>query len=355
MLPKNIPYINNFDLIRLLAAIEVVFIHAIHHLKIDGWPKLFADQVIVHFPGVPIFFTVSGFLIFWAFDRKPNLKQYFINRILRLYPALYVCLLITIALLLINSSLLLLSDKGFYLWIAAQTTFFQFYTPESVRFWGVGTPNGSLWTITVELQFYLMVPIIYYLIKCQKSNKVLILFFLISLVLNFLVASLTENSLTKLFFVSVTPYLFNFLIGTISYIYWEKLRDFIENKFLIWLSIYLIYCVFFGNFLGFDLRTYALTNILQVFSQILLGILTLSFAFSFNNLSQKTLKHNDISYGVYIYHMLVVNSFVSLALLEKTIYLTLVLAITIIMATISWVFIEKPALRLKNRYTSQAQ
>ena len=33
---------------------------------------------------------------------------------------------------------------------------FQFWTPEALRGFGCGTPNGSLWTISVIVQFYIV-------------------------------------------------------------------------------------------------------------------------------------------------------------------------------------------------------
>jgi peptidoglycan/LPS O-acetylase OafA/YrhL len=40
----------------------------------------------------------------------------------------------------------------------AQLSIVQFYNPDFLRGYGVGVLNGSLWTISVELQFYVMLP-----------------------------------------------------------------------------------------------------------------------------------------------------------------------------------------------------
>ena len=124
---KNINRINNFDLIRLLAALQVVYMHSKNHLKIHGTVATFYDNFLQYFPGVPIFFTVSGFLIFWAFDRNQNIKQYAVNRFLRLYPALYICLAITVALLLFFTTKPILTNSSFYGWLVAQMSVAQFY------------------------------------------------------------------------------------------------------------------------------------------------------------------------------------------------------------------------------------
>ena len=56
---------NNFDLIRLCAATQVIILHAADHLRlfqVSGTVGAIVS-VIGFFPGVPTFFFISGFLI----------------------------------------------------------------------------------------------------------------------------------------------------------------------------------------------------------------------------------------------------------------------------------------------------
>jgi peptidoglycan/LPS O-acetylase OafA/YrhL len=347
-----IPRINNFDLIRLLAALQVVLSHGVYHLKIDGPFHTFYERFAQYFPGVPIFFTISGFLIFWSFDRKPALKQYVINRVLRLYPALYACLGVTVVLLAISSSVNLFTHKEFYGWLFTQMTFLQFYTPEILRFWGVGTPNGSLWTIAVEVQFYIAVPIIYFLIKKFKGAFVLALVFGISIAINIALASLEDNIFKKLGFVSVLPYLFNFMLGSMVYLYWNKIHFIFENKFWQWLLVYLLYIAIFSYILDLDINSYYITSPLHILTPILLCFLVMSLAFSHNNISHKILRENDISYGVYIYHMVVINIFIQFGLIGDSFYLVTAFITTLTTAYLSWVIIEKRSLKLKKYFAN---
>ena len=153
---------NNFDLIRLFAAIQVVIGHTISHLELD-FPIL--GKFLGPFPGVLIFFVISGFLITASFDRnKNNLKKYFKNRCLRIFPALWVSTFILILIMMffghVHSENIF--DLSFVSWIFGQISVFQFYTPDLLRDFGCGSPNGSLWTISVEFSFYLLLPIIFY-------------------------------------------------------------------------------------------------------------------------------------------------------------------------------------------------
>lgn len=117
-------------------------------------------------------------------------KKYERNSFLRLYPGLWFFLLTTIVPLLCFHTIdfVVITSFPFICWMACQLKFFQFYTPDFLINWGVGTPNGSLWTISVEVQFYIFLPFYIYLYM-KLSKKVfitvsLLLFFLRSLLSN---------------------------------------------------------------------------------------------------------------------------------------------------------------------------
>ena len=54
----------------------------------------YVDNFIRLFPGVPLFFLVSGFLITDSYINSKNLEEYFMKRGLRIYPALFVNILV---------------------------------------------------------------------------------------------------------------------------------------------------------------------------------------------------------------------------------------------------------------------
>ena len=87
---------NNFDLIRLFAAIQVMFFHTVEHLNLEiGFFKYFSS-----YRGVIIFFTISGYLIYLSYERnKNNLWQYIRNRVGRIFPALWVATIISFLIL----------------------------------------------------------------------------------------------------------------------------------------------------------------------------------------------------------------------------------------------------------------
>jgi peptidoglycan/LPS O-acetylase OafA/YrhL len=84
---------NNFDLIRLFAAAQVAVSHAADWMHVP-LPWL---NILGYFPGVPIFFFISGYLIYQSYAniKTPDrLRVFTINRILRLFPALSICIVV---------------------------------------------------------------------------------------------------------------------------------------------------------------------------------------------------------------------------------------------------------------------
>lgn len=343
---------NNFDLIRLMAAFQVLIWHGSVHFDLSE--RLYNILVIIyHFPGVPIFFTISGFLISFSLERNNfNLKQYFKNRSLRIFPALWVCTGLTAMLLLGFGKIG--SVKDFISWFIAQITFFQFYTSESLKAWGTGHPNGSLWSIAVELQFYFVLPFILYVINLSKSkwsiNLSLLVFFLLSIFIKYFIhnnAFILQNELyVKLLNNTVLIYLHFFLTGIAIYKNFDWLLPYLKDKALIWLVIYAVYVLIAKFWFNVYDNNYEI-SIWGVLANTILSLLTLSFAFSFTDLSKKLLRENDISYGIYIYHMPIVNTMVSLGYKGNNWNLLVLAILTTILAFISWKLIEQRILKLK--------
>src|SRR5690606_11285501 len=159
--------INNFDIIRLFAALQVAHFHIVHIMDV-GIPTWYGEliRMLGLFPGVPVFFFISGFLISKSWEKNPDIRIYSANRLLRIYPALLVA--VTLSFLFINLSGYVEQTAPRMLELVtlflAKATFFQFYNPDFMRGYGDGVMNGSLWTICVELQFYVLTPMFYFLL-----------------------------------------------------------------------------------------------------------------------------------------------------------------------------------------------
>ncbi len=326
---------NNFDILRILAATQVLITHSASHLGVNIPPALLT--FLEKFPGVPIFFVISGFLISASFEKTPNLKIYFTNRALRIFPALWVCLIVSI------TSAIIFGGISFFRWdavpwLAAQVSFLQFYNPDFLRGYGTGVLNGSLWTIAVELEFYILLPILYYLFKTNLSRNMSFTgLFIVFIMIAFIISQLTlTHDQYYLLEVSLFPHLYMFLMGILL----QRMKIYsyaiIFSKGLYWLAAYLLFSYLIPD-----------TEFKIILSRIILGITTVSIAYSWTSLSKTLLKENDISYGVYIYHMVFVNIFVQMSFMHNTLNILWILVLTFVAAFLSWRLVEKPALNRK--------
>lgn len=337
---------NNFDLIRLIAALQVVVVHGYEHFAIEGG-RIIVNLISI-FPGVPVFFVISGFLVSASWERNPVLLSYARNRILRIYPALWMCLAVSI-LTVITVYPVDLSSATFFKWLFAQTTIGQFFNPDFMRGYGIGVINGSLWTIPVEIQFYLLLPLLYFFFnKIGWDVRVLGLIVISLAIANYAFMDAREQYgglLIKAIGVTVFPYLYIFLIGVLLQRNFLSISRFLVDKFLYWLILYLAIALISANF-GFRHQGNSLNPILCA----LLSLLTISFAYTYRTASKSILNGNDISYGVYIYHMVIVNFLVHIDLFKPLANFFIMLASSLVAALISWKLIEKPALSLKSHY-----
>lgn len=332
---------NNFDLLRLFAASQVMIFHSLSHLHlpVPGW-LYWLDN----FSGVPMFFVMSGFLISASLERNFNLKNYFRNRALRIYPALWFCIILTIVIILIFTKISFINNQSIP-WFLSQIIGI-IYTPNFLLNYGFGSYNGSLWTIPIELQFYIVLPIVYFLltILIKKENLKTVLIFLVFIL--FLVISYCidiyypildiETKFHKILRYSFVPHIYLFFLG----VFLQRVKAFrskiLFGKGLLWVLAYLLFCILVPS-----------SELITFLRSLFLGLTTISLAYTFPGIAFKLLKGNDISYGVYIYHGMVLGLFVEFKLTGDPLYIFIIFFITIFLSFLSWILIEKPMLSRK--------
>lgn len=335
---------NNFDLLRLLAAFQVAFVHFVEHLKIEIYEPLFT--LIKSVPGVPIFFVISGFLISAAYQRSPDIRNYYQNRLLRIYPALWVCLAVSILSVILIAPPESVGIKEGIAWLIAQISIGQFYNPDFLRYYGLGALNGSLWTIPVELQFYLALPVIFLALRKLNNTNISLIICMIALIAfnQFFIEAIKplDTTINKLIGVSLLPYLYFFLLGMLMQQNLAFVEKALKNKWYIWLVVFITLSTITKHF-GLPVTG----NSINPLSSMALCFLTISLAYSNTRMFSNLLRGNDISYGLYIYHGVVLNALIESRWLDGWLGMTTGLAASILLAIFSWRIVEKPALRLK--------
>lgn len=330
---------NNFDLLRIFAATQVLFGHTVLHLGIAHpvwWP------IVEAFPGVPIFFVISGFLISASLERSRGLRSYARNRILRIYPGLWCCIFVTV--LVATSFGFSFTSPSALIWLVSQLIG-GIYTPHFLKDFGFGSYNGSLWTIPIELQFYIVLPILYWLIRdaMNQTGRCVVVWavfvgiaFAASMFFSPLAELNQEPLLQKLFRYSFMPHIYLFLTGVLLQRLQVQHNRWIRGQGIYWMLGYLA----FHFLVPYSAGSYVL-------QMMLLGVASVAVAYTAPTLSRRLLRGNDVSYGVYIYHGLLINVFIEVGLKGRPLYLIALACCTYAMAYLSWIVIEKPSLRSK--------
>lgn len=237
---------------------------------------------------------MSVFLIWGSIGRSTNFRDYLKKRFWRIYPELWVAVSIElIVLIILHGDSIKWSQ--FMLFSFTQSTIFQFWTPDCLRSYGCGCPNGALWTICVLIQFYFFA---YFLYKWLHGKKIMywIITLLASILLSYLLINLQQHIpvlIGKLLRQTLLPYLWMFIFASL---FAEKKATIIPYLETSWPLFFILTLAV--SHIGFDLRVgYNLLHTTCLF------LCLAGFAYRFHFLDIKT----DISYGIYIYHMTIVN------------------------------------------------
>jgi len=196
-------YRKDIQILRGIAVLMVV----LFHLGLGGFNSGFL--------GVDVFFVVSGYLMAILYD--PNKKlEFFKKRALRLLPAYYVVIGATVL-----ASILIVTPNE-YNQVYVQTIYADFFAP-NIGDWMQNSyfskiefnPLLHLWSLGVEIQFYLIIPVLVYLF----SKNVLYLWLLASFSLVACLVLVEISPKTSFFMMPMR--LWEFLIGYVVAYYFS--------------------------------------------------------------------------------------------------------------------------------------
>ena len=177
------------DVLRGVAILLVVSFHAFgavwyYYPTWLGWLRDFSTlpnrwymwlyPMTLGWAGVPLFFVISGFCIHYSYLRSSNFAvgEFFWRRFWRIYPA-YIVALIAFA----ASPWADWHSKSHVLQIASHASLL--HNLSQSTFFGI---NGSFWSIAVEVQLYLLFPLLLMLRTRLGISKTLAVIFFIGCV-----------------------------------------------------------------------------------------------------------------------------------------------------------------------------
>ena len=332
---------NNFDFLRFLFAFVVILSHII---DLSLYPDfLFLKKFFDTHLSVTGFFIISGFLIAGSYVKTQNIRKYFVKRAKRLLPAyLFIITLCAIFLSIFSSFNLseYFLNSMLYKYFFANLFFVNFLQPclPGVFLNNIlCTINGALWTIKVEVSFYILLPLIILLInKFEKKIAVFISIYILGLLYilalyyaNFIIP---EKQGLLLILKHQLPGFLTYFISGISLFYYFDFYMKYKNKLAV-ISIIVFSIEYYFN--------------LEILRPIAMSLLILYFAYGFKFLNNWG-KYGDFSYGIYIYHFPIIQLVVSLNLFHKFNPFLVAFSIIItvfLLAFLSWNLLEKRFLK----------
>ncbi len=344
---KSIGHKNNFDHIRLFLALGVFFFHISTLTQVSDFQ--FIQKIINVTVAVHSFFIVSGFLIFMSYEHSSSLKSYFSKRFNRILPAYLSVVIFFFIFLSLFSSLSIFEfftsfESWKYLFANLSSLNFLQHSLPGVFTTHINTSvNGALWTIKVELLFYLTVPLIVYSYRWSNTNKVLISIFILSALYYYTMIYLersTQNSIFSILKYQLPSQMMFFISG--AFIYYNL------KHFKTYSHIYLLIAI----------ATYTIDSFTPIYPlyAMALSVMIVYLALQIFYLGHIS-RYGDFSYGVYIWHFPILQIFISLGFFNTHPYITLItLVVTVfIFSFLSWHFIEKIFLKKKSHYILETE
>lgn len=342
---------NNFNLIRIIAALAVLITHSFAVAIGSGDAEPFRGSLGMTMGSiaVDVFFITSGFLVTSSLLNRQSTIEFVWARVLRIFPALLAMLLLTVfALGVFFTSLPIsayLSLPMTYIYLAKGATLFM---GVAYNLPGVfdsnpykSAVNGSLWTMPHEVRMYAILTIVWIALRITPKLRltafqIIVVTFAFSAGIYFLAGHFyfhSKSEFPKLFFM--------FFVGAAFYV----LREYIVlSHWLFWLFVIGLSVAISDKFVFFVVYVLAIGYILFYLAYVPSGVIR-----RYNQLG-------DYSYGVYIYAFPVQQAIAALipgVSVPQMILLSA--AITILLAILSWHLLEKRCLSLKAHYVKKTR
>jgi peptidoglycan/LPS O-acetylase OafA/YrhL len=359
---SNREYYPALDGLRGVAILLVVFLHNFRFMNyfFFGWL------------GVDLFFVLSGFLIteilLKTLHHPHFFRNFYMRRILRIFPLYYFTLIFSFFLLpyiipsYINMSYY--TNNQFWLWTYLQNWLYIFKEP-------FGTPMLlHTWSLAVEEQFYLIWPVVIFLIR--KPRVLLITVSVVLVLVGFARFMTWEYNVRDLSYASLYTFtrIDGLCIGAMLALLMQINPAFLKKHTT--LIVLLMAAVNFGFYFLNDQHSFTLPYLAFVgytTFAVLFGILVFEAAtggvkiinFIFNNTILRFF--GKISYGLYVFHWpvyILLFSFFQKHIFNKTPMTSvaaeiasaiMVTIVAVVLSVISYRYFEKPFLKLKKKYS----
>lgn len=365
-----IKHFENLDALRDIACLAVVFFHLPTYLVIDKNSTTFRFlSVVFSFNGqggqlgVFFFFTLSGFLITYLlftekfFSSTINIVHFYLRRVLRIWPMYFMILFIAFIL-----SPLICNFLGYsYIEKSNPISYIFFVSNFDVIYNALPTNKilGTLWSVAVEEQFYLIWPLLMLIISVKNSKVIFTLLFCLSLlfiIYNFHNEQIIYyHTISAILYLSFGAIMANFCFYEIKFI--NKRMINLPKKYILLIYITSIIVLFFNNQIQNSFIYWRFLS--KIFSVLFFSFIIVEQIYSPNSFFKfgkiGFLNYSGkISYGIYLLHLIaiyIVHYLSSEFNLNVILQIFLILVLTYALSSISYFYYEKPFIKLKSRFS----
>ncbi|WP_310490416.1 acyltransferase [Chamaesiphon sp. VAR_69_metabat_338] len=353
-------YMIQLDALRAFAVVCVMLSHFIPH-NIPN--SLVSANVAISewFPGVPLFFVLSGFLITGIllrcrdttiYDRQSlgfTLRRFYIRRSLRIIPIYYLTLVVT--------ALMFKKVRDIFFWHLSYTTNIQVFIQGAFD-----QTSSHFWSLATEEQFYLIWPLVILLTPKQHLLKVIIAAICLAIVSRFGCYAIGLS--TEQIYVFPLTSLDRLGLGGLLAFFTHHHNYYARHKQILcdlglWICLPLIiFSIVFANSKAIDLSIEP--TVVAIFYVWLVS----RAADGFGGILGKVMELEPIvflgkiSYGLYVYHYFMnpifSKTFEIIGFVDKlpvTVEVILKLVASLIISILSWFYIEQPINNLKHHFS----
>lgn len=328
---------NSFDVLRYFFAFSLVLVHFCTLTQTEQFWFISGGT------RVKAFFIITGFLVLYS-GQHSSLKDYTLKRVSRIMPAYITCILLCFILGAIYTELDIrdfLSNSLSWKYLVSNLLFLNFLSPNLPGVFQdnpMTAMNGSLWSMKVEVAFYIILPAFIWLLKKCNKHAVILVTYLISTGYTVFCGFLYDKTDNQLYYLLQHQFIGQmtfFLGGSIMLLYFEQLNKYYKILFPIAMVAYL-----------YSKHSMALTYL----EPITFAIVLITIAYHFPVLTFLYGKPN-ISYGIYLYHFPIIQVLWYYGIPQQNLLFSFIitLVLTVFAASLSWIFIEKPVLDLLKR------
>ncbi len=335
---------NNFDLVRTVLALMVLLSHS---ATLSAAPEIaWFRSVFDSDFAIKGFFAISGFLVMKSLNSSHSLLEFAEKRARRIYPAyisaIVLCFLIGLA-MTSRDIIAFLSDGQTWRYLAVNSIFLNFLEhslPGVFEDNPTSELNGSLWTIKVEVALYAGLPIVAFFFRWWGVAVTGALISVASILWVYLFGYWYEGGIGSLLAHQFPGQAVYFIAGACLQLrpQWRRALPWIA-------AISLLPYLFSRN---------------TIFEPVLEPVFVVSSIIFISDRALPALhagRFGDLSYGIYLYHFPIIQLLVALGVfgLSPWLGLAATLFITVVLAFLSWHFIEARVLKRSSHYVMESR